>query len=121
MSETTVALNIDCGRCGAGLEVAPDSHGRALVHVDEDVVCGSCAATNQMGVEDGCPDAYEDGEVDDYGDEIGTAYVSHWSCRHGVYEDDPCAGCDAEDEADPSLTSHAVAAPPPGAREGSEP
>jgi hypothetical protein len=86
-------LNVDCGRCGWGLDAKPDAKGRVLVYEDEEIVCATCGATNQMGVDD----SYEDSDADDYGEPIGVAYVSHWTCRHGVSEDDSCGACDVDD------------------------
>jgi phage FluMu protein Com len=76
---------MDCGRCGSDLSDTADADG--LWREDQDVTCPDCQTVNQIGV--------EDEEFDDEGH--GTAYVSHWTCRHGVSGDDPCADCDVED------------------------
>jgi DNA-directed RNA polymerase subunit RPC12/RpoP len=80
-----VPLDVECGRCGTGLEVAPDPEDRALIGCDEEILCPYCGTTNQMGV---------DADTDD---EIGIAYVSHWTCGHGIAEEDRCWRCAVQD------------------------
>ncbi len=76
---------MDCGRCGAYLE---SPHLDGMFQMDEEIICPECQTVNQIGV-----------EGQDSDPEENTAYVSHWMCKHGVSDDDPCAECDAEDEA----------------------
>jgi RNA polymerase subunit RPABC4/transcription elongation factor Spt4 len=80
---------MDCGRCGSWLDSPRES---GLFYMDEDIVCPDCGTTNQVGVDDNGNYNGDDEES------AGTAYVSHWICKHGTDEDTPCPECDEEDE-----------------------
>lgn len=69
---------MDCGRCGSELE-CPNEDGSWFM--DDEVECEGCGASNLITLDE------------DYGE----AYVQSYTCAHGVFSEDPCEDCEAED------------------------
>ncbi len=78
---------MDCERCGAPLPGTKVIDGDDVWWDGDKVKC-ECGAVSQITVFD-----------DEDDEDLGRAYVSHWTCKHGSDDKIPCAACDAEDAA----------------------
>lgn len=96
MSETDVEFTgLECGRCGRALEATKIDQRHGPTWWDGDLIaCAPCGTTNQISV--------DDDPSDESDPEYGTAYVTTWTCKHGVEEG--CVACDEEDDAAPKET-----------------
>jgi hypothetical protein len=82
-------MGLSCARCGLELPGEEEVDGEQFYSDGQEIICEECGTTNYIGIDD--YECYEDSD-------IATAYVSRYTCKHGVDEEDQCPECNDEDE-----------------------